>query len=104
MARATGEIVAYINSDDYYLPARSTTAVRRLEESALAGCRCLPFLHDEAAWTRSGFPSIPGTDATGGFWSHGEYRRLRRSGGARCSSAIGKFREDMHYAFETKSV
>jgi glycosyltransferase involved in cell wall biosynthesis len=104
LRRATGDIVAYINSDDYYLPGAFAVAVGGLERSTkrwLAGaCRYVD-QHGELAdvWR----PALPwtqrrqwwlldpwGVPQAATFWRRDVFEEL------------GYFRQDMHYVFDTE--
>ena len=109
--RTSGDIVAFINSDDHYLPGAFQTAIAALEHSDalwVAGAarfvdehdrqiedvwRPLPPSSTEITWPRGrhwwvlapwGVPQ-PST-----FWRREAFER------------VGRFREDMHYAFDTE--
>jgi glycosyltransferase involved in cell wall biosynthesis len=103
LQRATGDIVAYINSDDYYEPGAFVCVVDALARSDakwVAGqCRFVD-LHggDDHTW----YPSLPpqgryrwvlapwGVPQAATFWRRELFERH------------GPFREDMHYVFDTE--
>jgi glycosyltransferase involved in cell wall biosynthesis len=103
LRRATGEIVAYINSDDYYLPGAFQAAVDALRRTGapwVAGaCR---FLNPDGTlryvWRAE--PPPPGRHLwvagpvgwpqAASFWRRDLFTRF------------GLFREDMHYVFDTE--
>lgn len=103
LARATGDIVAYINSDDYYLPGAFGAAVSRLEvgdcEWAVGSAR---FVDAEDRLSHVWRPELAprrrhrwivgpvGWPQAATFW--------RR----RVFEAHGFFREDMNYIFDTE--
>jgi len=104
LRRATGDIVAYINSDDYYLPGAFDVAVGGLERSTkrwLAGaCRYVD-QHGELEdvwrpappWTqrRQWWLLDPwGVPQAATFWRRDVFEEL------------GYFRQDMHYVFDTE--
>jgi glycosyltransferase involved in cell wall biosynthesis len=103
LARATGDVVAYLNSDDYFLPGACAAALPYFEDAGtswVAGtCR---FLHDdgtvEAIWT----PSLPigsRLDWILALWSVPQPSSFwRRS----VFDRVGVFRQDLHYAFDTE--
>jgi glycosyltransferase involved in cell wall biosynthesis len=104
VARATGDVVTYINSDDYYLPGAFDKAMAALTA------------HPEARWAVGASRFV---DAEGAFiatWHArppGRHRHLwmllpwsapqpssfwRRE----VFEALGPFRRDMHYVFDTE--
>ena len=111
LARATGDVVAYINSDDYYLPGAFDTALGALQQSDqlwVAGAARVVDEHDrpieevrrpqppsscEVAWPRGRHwwmlaPwSVPQPSA---FWRREALER------------VGEFRRDMDYVFDTE--
>jgi len=101
--RATGEIVGYINSDDYYLRGAFEAAVRAFSESGarwVAGAARFVDEHDRVTeiW-RSELPTIPryrwllnpfGWPQPATFWRSDVF------------DEFGLFREDMHYVFDTE--
>jgi glycosyltransferase involved in cell wall biosynthesis len=103
LRRATGEVVAYINSDDYYLPGAFDAAVSRLVDSDarwVAGAARFVDEHDRVTevW-RSTLPTIPryrwllnpfGWPQPATFWRRDLFEEF------------GLFREDMHYVFDTE--
>jgi glycosyltransferase involved in cell wall biosynthesis len=103
LRRASGDIVAYINSDDYYLPGAFAHAVETLERSgagwAAGSCRFMDVhADDDHEW----HPSLPpkgrykwvlapwGVPQAATFWRRELFERH------------GHFREDMHYVFDTE--
>jgi glycosyltransferase involved in cell wall biosynthesis len=104
LARATGDIVAYINSDDYYLPGAFEHAVAGLERSGaswVAGKCHFVNVHgddDDHTWV----PSLPvkgrhrwvldpwSAPQPATFWRRELFERH------------GPFRADMHYVFDTE--
>ena len=105
LRRATGDIVAYINSDDYYLPGAFEAAIARFAGSSTArwvvgACRFVQRRRRvRNVWVPRAAPAAPAlVDAR----TRGACRRPRPSGGARCSTSLGPFREDMHYVFDTE--
>ena len=103
LARATGDIVAYINSDDYYLPGAFDAAVDALERSrALWVVGAARFVDQDDAVLSVWRPEPPvrrrvwwllgpwGVPQAGTFWRRDAFERF------------GPFREDMHYVFDTE--
>jgi glycosyltransferase involved in cell wall biosynthesis len=103
VVRATGDVVAYINSDDYYLPGALSAAVSPFADPsvtwAVGVCR---YLYDdgtvEAIW-RPRLPRGPrltwildpwGVPQASSFWRRDLFDQ------------VGLFREDMHYVFDTE--
>jgi glycosyltransferase involved in cell wall biosynthesis len=103
LRRATGEYVAYINSDDWYQPGAFETAIAALERTGsrwvVGACR----YEGEAGHTTDLWrPELP----KGGRW----WWPLRPWGVPQPSSfwrrdvfeELGPFREDLHYVFDTE--
>jgi glycosyltransferase involved in cell wall biosynthesis len=103
LRRATGDIVAYINSDDYYLPGAFEAAVAALEASdALWVVGSARFVDTRDRPTALWRPELPrrgrhwwlidpwGVPQAATFWRREAFTRF------------GLFREDMHYVFDTE--
>jgi glycosyltransferase involved in cell wall biosynthesis len=107
LARTTGQIVAYINSDDYYLPGALQAAVDSLGDAEwVAGAA--RFVDAEDRVTEVWRPQAPqdcellprgrhwwmlrpwGVPQSSTFWRRSVFER------------VGEFRADMHYAFDTE--
>jgi glycosyltransferase involved in cell wall biosynthesis len=103
LARATGDVVAYLNSDDYYLPGafeKATVGLERSGASWVVGAS--RFVDAEGRITEVWRPSLPsgprrswifdpwGVPQPSSFWRRELFDRL------------GPFREDMHYCFDTE--
>src|SRR3954447_8365115 len=103
LRRATGEYVAYINSDDWFLPGAFDTAVDALERTGarwvVGACRFegdvgrhidvwRPHLPNQPRWW---WPLNPwGVPQPSSFWRRDVFEEL------------GPFREDLHYVFDTE--
>jgi glycosyltransferase involved in cell wall biosynthesis len=101
--RATGDLVAFINSDDYYLPGAFERAVAGLQSaraSWVVGASRFTDQHGDLleVW-RPRLPAGPrrswifdpwGVPQPSSFWRRELFERL------------GPFREDMHYCFDTE--
>jgi glycosyltransferase involved in cell wall biosynthesis len=101
LARATGDVIAYINSDDYYLPGAFERAVATLEQNpdSLWMAGAARFTGSEnLVW----HPRLPtrgrqwwllepwGVPQAASFWRRAAFERY------------GQFRTDMHYTFDTE--
>jgi glycosyltransferase involved in cell wall biosynthesis len=103
LRRATGDVIAYINSDDYYLPGAFDVAVGALSESdALWVVGAARFVDADGAQTEVWRPQPPpsprerwllgpwGVPQAATFWRREAFDRF------------GLFREDMHFVFDTE--
>src|SRR5262249_40939730 len=102
-SRATGDLIAYLNSDDYYLPGAFEKAVAGLERSGaswvVGASRFVDERGDVTEVWRPELPSGPrrswifdpwGVPQPSSFWLRELLDRL------------GLFREDMNYVFDTE--
>jgi glycosyltransferase involved in cell wall biosynthesis len=105
LRRATGDIVAYINSDDYYLPGTFAGAVESLERSdALWTCGAARFVGpDDVPVEDSWWPRLPlsrnRASWIDGLWGVPQVATFWRR---ECFDTFGHFREDLHYIFDTE--
>jgi glycosyltransferase involved in cell wall biosynthesis len=103
LAVASGEVVAYINSDDYYLPEAFEVALPRFSDPAVSWvCGECRYLHSDGTLETIWRPKLPGGPR--GAW-------VRMSWGVpqaasfwrrRLFDQFGLFREDLHYIFDTE--
>jgi glycosyltransferase involved in cell wall biosynthesis len=103
LRRATGDIVAYINSDDYYLPGAFDRAAELFDRSGarwvVGACR---FEYADGTYWTTWIPELPtrgrhwwlldpwGVPQPSSFWLRDVFEEF------------GPFREDMHYVFDTE--
>jgi glycosyltransferase involved in cell wall biosynthesis len=103
LRRATGDVIAYINSDDHYLPGAFEAAVGALERSdALWVVGSARFVDANDRPSHVWEPHLPrrgrhwwlldpwGVPQAATFWRRESFDRY------------GHFREDMHYVFDTE--
>jgi glycosyltransferase involved in cell wall biosynthesis len=104
LRRATGDVVAYINSDDWYLPGAFESATRTLERSGASWVvGAARFVDEHGELTHVWRPELPrtnrrvwwtldpwGVPQAATFWRRELFERH------------GLFREDMHYVFDTE--
>jgi glycosyltransferase involved in cell wall biosynthesis len=102
--RATGEIVGWINSDDYYLPGALAMAVSAFEENAGAGwlCGTCRYLNPDGSLEMVWRPRPPrGPRAA---WAYDPWYVPQASSFWRRSTLedIGGLREDFQYAMDVE--
>jgi glycosyltransferase involved in cell wall biosynthesis len=104
LARATGDIVTYINSDDYYLPGAFDKAIAALEAQPQArwAVGASRFVDAEGEFITTWNARLPGrhrhlwmllpwsAPQPSTFWRREVFEEL------------GPFRRDMHYVFDTE--
>jgi glycosyltransferase involved in cell wall biosynthesis len=103
LRRASGDVIAYINSDDHYLPGAFDVAVDALARSgALWACGVCQFADPAGRVDHLWRPQLPrngryfwildpwGVPQPSTFWRREAFERF------------GLFREDMHYVFDTE--
>jgi glycosyltransferase involved in cell wall biosynthesis len=103
LARASGDVIAYINSDDYYLPGAFDAAIGTLEASdALWAVGAARYVDADGRVTEVWRPQLPpkqrhwwildpwGVPQAATFWRREVFKRF------------GEFRQDMHYVFDTE--
>jgi glycosyltransferase involved in cell wall biosynthesis len=105
LCRATGDIVAYINSDDYYLPGAFAKAVQTLTDhpEAMWMSGAARFVDADGALTEVWKPVMPAASArywlAGTRWAVPQAATFWRRD---CFDRFGPFRQDMHYVFDTE--
>jgi len=103
LSRASGEIIAYLNSDDYYLPGALHAAAKSLQVSDAAwlvgASRFEDALGNVTEIWRPELPTYGRPSWILGPWGVPQPSSFWR----RCVfEECGPFREDMHYAFDTE--
>ena len=104
LARATGDVVAYINSDDYYLPGALDAAIRALEADPDAwwAAGAARFVDADGKTTEVWHARRPGRHRHLWLllpWSAPQPSSFWRK---RAFDELGSFRRDMHYVFDTE--
>jgi glycosyltransferase involved in cell wall biosynthesis len=109
LARATGDIIAYINSDDHYLPGAFHTAIGALERSGapwVAGAA--RFVNEIEGTTEVWTPKPPSSSeewiSGRQWWALIPWSVPQPSAFWRreLHDRVGVFRQDMHYTFDTE--
>jgi glycosyltransferase involved in cell wall biosynthesis len=103
LERATGDVVAYINSDDYYLPGAFEAAIGVLDRTdAIWAVGAARYVDSDGRLTEIWHPQLPpkhrhwwildpwGVPQAATFWRREVFERF------------GPFRRDMHYVFDTE--
>jgi glycosyltransferase involved in cell wall biosynthesis len=102
--KATGDVIAYINSDDHYLPGAFETAIAALERSdALWMAGSVVFLDPSDRRLGDWKPEPPATRGRW-WWVLGPWGVPQAATFWRreCFDRYGLFREDMDYVFDTE--
>jgi glycosyltransferase involved in cell wall biosynthesis len=107
LAVASGDVVAYINSDDYYLPGAFDTAISLLEGSdALWAAGAARFVDEHGHFTEVWRPMPPQALPIKGryWWALAPWSAPQPSSFWRreLQEEVGLFRRDMHYVFDAE--
>jgi glycosyltransferase involved in cell wall biosynthesis len=105
LARATGQIVAYINSDDVYLPGAFARIAQAFVANPQARWVCGACIARDDRDNRTSVlkPEVPHDPATWLFKPSGEPYCFPQPGVFLTHSLmqeVGSFREDLHYSFD----
>jgi glycosyltransferase involved in cell wall biosynthesis len=102
LQHATGDVVAYINSDDYYTPDALARVTRTFAEHPTAdwvvgACR---YLHPDGSLDTVWIPALP--DGPRALWVRDCWYVPQASSFWRrsCVERVGGFREDLHFAMD----
>jgi glycosyltransferase involved in cell wall biosynthesis len=109
LARATGDIVAYINSDDYYLPGAFDTAIGKLQASGgswVAGAARFVDEHDRLTEVWRPTPPWMAESTIKGrhWWALMPWSVPQPSAFWRreLHQEVGPFRPDLHWVYDTE--
>jgi glycosyltransferase involved in cell wall biosynthesis len=107
--RATGDVIAYINSDDYYLPEAFETAIGLLERSGASWASGAARYVDEhgnltEVWTPKQPSTYESTIKGRHWWMLAPWSVPQPSSFWRRElvDELGPFRRDMHYVFDSE--
>ena len=104
LERATGDVVAYINSDDYYLPGAFAAATGAFERAPgarwVAGtCR---YLHPDGTIDTDWVPSAPRGPRERLIHDHWYVPQASSFWRRDVFEQYGRLREDLHFVFDTE--
>lgn len=103
LRRATGDVVAYINSDDHYLPGAFDAAVAALEASgALWAAGAASFVDAEGQVTNVWRPELPGPRRAAWILAPWGVPQAATFWRREAFTRYGPFRQDMDYVFDTE--
>ncbi|MEP0923567.1 glycosyltransferase family 2 protein [Leptolyngbya sp. ST-U4] len=106
IARATGDILAYLNSDDYYLPGtlfKVAEYFRQFPQTDLLHGRCR-YVNEQGEKIGEQFANIQSfseiIDLWGIWWQERQFVQPEVFWSRRITEQIGHFREDLHYVMD----
>lgn len=106
IARATGDILAYLNSDDYYLPGtlfRVAEYFCQFPQTDLLHGRCR-YVNEQGEKIGEQFGNIQSfeeiVDLWGVWWQRRQFVQPEVFWSRRIADQIGQFREDLHYVMD----